>query len=180
MTDKTPHAPMPTMVKQLSDLPTQEVIDTILSREIKRMERSKEPIALIKVDVDHFKHYTKLKGENAANKCLLQIASIINDRVQRAGDVLSYNGFDEFMIVLPNTDLPGTVKLAEYVRILVDQIHIPHPMSDDHDHVTISLGIAHLTPNRNTTQETMAMIAQRGLDQAKEDGRNCSRIADEI
>jgi len=159
----------------LGDIPDHEVYERVLEREFKRMQRYTQPIALIKIDVDHFKSYQSTYGEEVAQESLEKITHILQSRIQRAGDFLAFNGFDEFAIVLPNTDIPGAVKVSEFLRLLVAGIEIEHSANPSNPILTISLGIACTQPQRKSKQIELEEQADKALKKAKSDGRNCSR-----
>ncbi len=162
----------------LSELPDQSIFTTVLNREFKRMQRSQSPISIIKIDMDHYKNYLKTQGEQATHLCMEQIAIILQQRIQRAGDLLSYHSHDEFAVILPDTDQPSAVKVAEVLRLLVAAQQIPHPSSDVAEYVTISTGVATMTPAKEASVDEIMEKVDNGLHQAKLEGRNCSRIGE--
>jgi len=170
--------PEPEFIHNLAELPDRRVFDIVLDRELRRMERDKQPLTLIRVDMDFHKAYLEKYGKDASEQVLKNIAHTINDRIQRAGDLLAYHGHDEFMIVLPRTDRAGAVKVAEYVRLMVAGLELENKASETTDIVTISCGIAIVVPGRETNIADMMLLAENGLQKAKADGRNCSRIGE--
>lgn len=165
-------------LKSPNDLPNRSTFDIILDREIRRTQREGQEIAVLKIDVDHYKDYLKQYGEAETNACLTQIAQAFDQRIQRAGDFLAFGSHDEFLVILPNTDKPGTVKVAEQLRLMVQQLDMRHEKSNQASHVSVSIGIAHLAASRDTTPEQVMAIADNALKQAKQEGRNCSRLGE--
>ncbi len=162
----------------LSELPDEQVFSNVLNREFKRMQRNQSQISMIKIDMDHYKDYLRMQGEQATHLCLEQIAIILQQRIQRAGDLLSYHNHDEFAVIMPDTDQPSAVKVAEVLRLLVAAQQIPHPSSAVASYVTISTGVATMTPAREASVDEIIKIVDNGLRQAKLEGRNCSRIGE--
>lgn len=160
------------------DLPDKATFDIILDQEIRRNQREEHELAVLKIDLDHYKAYQEHYGDEKTQASLTQIAQVFDERIQRAGDFLAYHAHDEFLLVLPNTDRPGTVKVSEQLRLLVQQLRIQHEHSNVADCITVSIGIAHLTPTRDTTLEQVMSLADSALTQAKQDGRNCSRLGE--
>lgn len=162
----------------LDDLPNKTIFDVVLEREIRRMQREQKPISVLQLDVDHYKSMLQHYGEEKTEELLTQAAQLLDERIQRAGDMLSYTCFDEFLVILPNTDRSGTVKVAEQLRLLIQNAGIENKASKTRDTLTVSIGIANLIPDRETTAEQVLEMAQEQLKQAKADGRNCSRIGE--
>ena len=168
----------PSKIYRIEELPDRKVFDIVLDRELRRMEREHELLSLIKIDIDHSKAYREHHGQDAIETCLKIIAHTINERIQRAGDLLAFYGDDEFMIILPRTDVPGTVKVAEYLRLTVAGLEIEHKGSDTADIVTISCGVTTTLPQRETSAIALVATVEQALANAKADGRNCTRIGE--
>jgi diguanylate cyclase (GGDEF)-like protein/PAS domain S-box-containing protein len=161
----------------LADLPDETTFTKILDREWRRCHRQQKPMSLLKLDLDHFKAYVDQVGDVVAQQTLQDVAQAFDARVQRAGDVLCYTAFDEFFVIVPFTDLPGAVKLAEYLRMTLAGLEIPHEQSKDKI-LSVSVGIATLEPSSNNSQEQLLEFADTALQSAKKAGRNCARIAE--
>lgn len=157
-------------------LPDMHVANIVLEREIRRTEREGQPLSVLKIDIDFYKSYRKEYGEAETQICLNHVAQVLAERIQRASDFLAYPGHDEFLVILPNTDMPGTVKVAEQLRLRIAALNLEHKASEIGKIVTASIGIANLVPERETTLADVLAIADKGLKEAKSDGRNCSRI----
>ena len=159
----------------LQNLPDERILDIVLKREINRLQRDKQFLSLIKIDVDHYTDYLAKFGETKTRELLLEIGFALQERIQRASDLLAYCGFDEFWVLLPNTDLPGVVKVAEQLRLKIMSLGWPSASNDHDGNISISLGIAHLIPQRDTTVSTIRTLADVALREAKDQGRNCTR-----
>ncbi len=139
-----------------------------LEREIGRAERYRRHLSLIMFDIDHFKDANDTYGHLAGDHILRQLAATIKTRIRRE-DVLARYGGEEFSIVLPEIDSANATVFAEKIRSLVErtvfefeEIRIP---------LTISLGVACLTPDLQTAVD-LIKIADERLYMAKEQGRN--------
>lgn len=165
-------------VLPLKDLPNEDVFLKVLTREFKRMQRESLPISVLKIDVDNYKNYLAAEGEEATLLCLEQIGVVLQQRIQRAGDLLSYHNHDEFAVVLPNTDQPGAVKVAEVLRLLVAGQQMLHPQSSTSEYVTVSIGLTTMLPQPSDTVDELLQKVDRGLRQAKLENRNCTRIGE--
>lgn len=171
-------AETPDHLRSHHDLPDKSTFDIILDQEIRRNQREGHAMAVLKIDLDHYKAFLDHHGEEQTDAMLTQVAQAFDERIQRAGDFLAYHAHDEFLLILPNTDRPGTVKVAEQLRIMVQSLAIPHGHSEVADCITASIGIAHLVPTRDTKLDHVMAIADGALAQAKQDGRNCSRLGE--
>lgn len=155
------------MIDCLTELPDHHVFEKVLDRELRRMHRDQHPLSLLSIQVDDFSACKNALGVDLSENHLKQIAHALSERVQRAGDLLTYNGDDKFSVILPNTDKPGAVKLAEQLRLCIAALEIP---------LTISVGIANLIPENETDNQLLIQSAEKGLQQAIKDGKNCSRF----
>lgn len=148
--------------------------DEYLSDEWQRMIRDKLPISLILCDIDYFKKYNDTYGHQGGDACLRRVADALRFCVKRANDLVARYGGEEFAIILPNTTAVGASKVAEEIRVLVNQLEIPHAQSLVSEHVTLSLGFACMYPTPNTSPTTLIGAADEALYQAKALGRNMS------
>ena len=123
------------------DLPNMQVLDIVLERECARQARVNQDLSILKLDIDFFRAYRAKYGDKLAQACLDNIAHTLQDRVKRAGDLLTYSGKDEFFVLLPNTDRSGAVTVAEHLRLLVSGLEIENTASKIGTGVTISVGI---------------------------------------
>ena len=143
-----------------------------LTREIKRVSRTKQPLSLILLDLDDFKLLNDTHGHAAGDEVLVCLASIMNDSA-RESDLIARYGGEEFVILMPNTDLAGAVHLAEKIRIAVESTRLIIGDGMKPIEVTISLGVALFGGNRRE----FFSEADRALYQAKAAGKNCVIIA---
>jgi diguanylate cyclase (GGDEF)-like protein len=155
----------------LTQIPNRHRFDIYLQQEWKRGIRSKEELSLILCDVDHFKWYNDTYGHQAGDLCLQKVAKAISNTVQRPADLVARYGGEEFVIILPNTHEKGALHIAETIRSQVKELAIPHEKSS-HQVVTLSLGVATLTPNPSITSEVLIQSADQALYQAKAQGRD--------
>ncbi|MEM9007292.1 MAG: diguanylate cyclase [Cyanobacteria bacterium P01_F01_bin.86] len=146
--------------------------EQFLPQEWRRLVREQESLALIMADIDYFKAYNDVYGHLAGDDCLRLIAQIIRDAVQRPADMVARYGGEEFVVVLPKTDLTGAQAVAEKIRLLVHDQHIPHKKSGLEHIVTLSLGVAVMSPQPLQSPEVLIKRADQALYQAKEMGRD--------
>ncbi|KAA0987337.1 diguanylate cyclase [Pseudomonas sp. ANT_J12] len=140
--------------------------------------REQKPLSLILVDVDYFKRYNDQYGHQAGDGCLKSIAQALSETVRRPYDLVARYGGEEFACVLPNTVLSGAVDIAERMQKRVRSLGIEHSASDVDRVMTISLGVATLTPTGEQGFEALIEAADKQLYEAKNAGRArvCSSV----
>jgi diguanylate cyclase len=123
------------------------------------LSRYDTPFSLVMLDIDHFKRINDEHGHLHGDRALQELAQVL-DGVVRETDIVSRYGGDEFVVVMPQTDLENACILSERLRAIVQQ-----KIS-----VTISGGVS--TAQKNDTQDTLLSRADAALYQAKTSGRN--------
>lgn len=130
-------------------------------------------VALLMIDVDHFKRYNDTYGHVNGDACLQQVGQALAACAQRPQDVAARYGGEEFAIVLPFTDQAGAQTLAQQVRAAVRNLDLPHASSPTDARVTVSIGIACATmADRQWTAEELVGMADAALYRAKQAGRD--------
>jgi diguanylate cyclase (GGDEF)-like protein len=147
-------------------------LDQFVVAEFRRAQRGGDPLAVLMIDVDFFKSYNDHYGHQEGDRCLRRIATVLRDNAQRVGDLVARYGGEEFAAVLPGTDLGGAATLAETLCQRVRESHMPHVASRIADHVTISVGVACVRPQRAEKVETLISAADFALYRAKATGRD--------
>ncbi len=148
-------------------------------RELMRAHNERAPLALLMIDIDHFKGFNDTFGHVAGDVCLKRIADVISATVRRPGDFVVRFGGEEFAVVLPNTDSDGACNQAEAVRRAVRDMAIP--AGEPGRVVTISVGAAVFDGVGGADPKQYKALleaADRALYAAKAAGRNCWRFAD--
>jgi len=144
-----------------------------LTREIKRVNRTGEPLAILLADIDDFKRLNDRLGHAAGDELLVRIAAVMNRSI-RESDLLARYGGEEFAIVAGGTDLPGAVTLAEKVREAVAESSFILDDSLRPTRITVSVGVAQYKGDRKAFFHS----ADRALYRAKAEGKNCVRAYD--
>ena len=156
----------------LTGVANRRSFDERLKTEWRRSQRSRLPIALIMIDVDHFKQYNDTYGHQAGDRCLQQICAAMKNSLRRPADLLSRYGGEEFACLLPETPLGQAMRKAEELGESVQRLGIPHASSSAAPVVTISRGVAALIPTGELQARELIRIADEMLYEAKRAGRN--------
>ncbi|MBP2230279.1 diguanylate cyclase domain-containing protein [Azospirillum agricola] len=156
----------------LTGIANRRRFDEAMAREWRRCGRAQQPMSLILLDVDHFKAYNDHYGHQAGDECLRAVAELLAERVQRPCDLVARYGGEEFVCLLPETSSAGAGQVAERLRAAVADCGIPHAQSPVAPHITISLGVATMTPEVGSVPDRLAQTADQMLYQAKRAGRN--------
>ncbi len=160
----------------LTGISNRRHFDERLALEIKRALRGGYGLALLIIDIDHFKRVNDTYGHPAGDEVLRQIAQTLSQHVRRDTDTLARFGGEEFCVLLPNTDLQGLERVAAALRIQIEKLHINLP-GQPVLQITISLGGSHLPVIQHQEDGQMLLAsADAALYQAKHDGRNCFRF----
>ncbi len=140
-----------------------------LERERARARRSGESLGFIMMDLDHFKGINDTCGHLAGDAALKHVADLLKTRA-RTSDILIRYGGDEFLAVLPDTNLPGALGLAESLRERIQDNTLTY--GDAELQLRASFGVAALSPDQNIGVKEMIGRADKALYAAKEAGRN--------
>lgn len=156
----------------LTGIANRRYFDEVIEEEWLRAIRDQTPLSIIMIDIDHFKAFNDTYGHQAGDESLKAVAMVLKDTLKRPADMIARYGGEEFVAVLPETEIKGAVPIAEAMRSDIDALNIPHKNSHNHSRITISLGIASITPERNTAPSLLIAAADKALYRAKDKGRN--------
>lgn len=160
----------------LTGIPNHRYFQENLDREWRHGARVAEPISLIMCDIDSFKVYNDAYGHQNGNKCLQLVAGALSETLGRPRDIVARYGGEEFVVILPDTTLKGASSVAEAMRDKVESLGIVHHKSGVGKVVTISLGVATITPIRDSQGFALISAADQALYHAKKEGRNRVKI----
>lgn len=153
----------------ITDVANRRQFEQILDLEWRRAVRSGAPLSLILADIDHFKQFNDSYGHQAGDRCLRDVATLLDSIVQRAGDQVARYGGEEFAAMLPETDAEGAEKIAERMRRAVESLETGGGK------VTVSIGVATIVAGETRTAESLVAAADAALYDAKHAGRNAVR-----
>jgi len=146
-----------------------------LAREIARARRSRAPLTLAMVDIDHFKRINDSHGHPVGDQVIRALARLLQQRLRR-GDIIGRYGGEEFAIIMPGTPPDAAAQVLDQVRASFSTIR---HYAEAHDFTaTFSAGVAELATDGDA--DTLFRLADQALYQAKHDGRNCIRNASSL
>lgn len=169
LTTKTKELEIKAYTDELTQIPNRAKFNLELNREIERFKRYLHPLSLILFDIDHFKYFNDTYGHTIGDKILKELTSFIQEKHIRKTDLFARWGGEEFVVLLPDTDLKGAAIAADELRTLIEQHLFYNEL-----HVTCSFGVSCFTQTDNT--ETFFQRCDEALYQAKTSGRNRTEI----
>ena len=158
-------------IDQLTSMPNRRSFDARLDLEWNRAKRDMTQCSILLVDVDHFKIYNDTYGHLNGDAALKGTAGIIKDALKRPGDYAARWGGEEFIILLPATDMEGALGIAEKIRASVEELVISILGYLD-TKLTVSIGVNTQIPAQGSTIEKFIDEADKALYTAKRTGRN--------
>jgi diguanylate cyclase (GGDEF)-like protein len=161
----------------LTGIPNRREFERALAAEWERGIRHQTPLALILLDLDHFKDLNDTRGHQAGDECLRRIGAVLFETIRGSADVAARYGGEEFALLLPTTDAASAAAAAERLRQIIERMRIEPGLPQQV--ITASFGIASVNPTREADPSTLVARADRALYVAKRSGRNCVRIDDE-
>ncbi|MFL6657970.1 MAG: diguanylate cyclase [Massilia sp.] len=166
-----------TLTDGLTGVSNRRAFNEALEGEWRRCARAQMPISLIMVDIDHFKLFNDAYGHQEGDACLQQAAAAMRRAAMRPQDVVARYGGEEFAILLPQEDIGGAEAVARKVLEEIAFMGIAHESSSVGPWVTVSMGVASMTPSDQVESDQLVRTADALLYEAKAGGRNRYRVA---
>ncbi|WP_017905797.1 sensor domain-containing diguanylate cyclase [Pseudomonas asplenii] len=159
------------MLDALTGLANRRCFDETLPQELGRARRNGTALALLMIDIDHFKRYNDTYGHPAGDACLQQVAARLANCLRRPPDLLARYGGEEMAVILPDTDAAGAVVVA---RLMLEHLAVEPIAHQDSPfaQVTVSIGIACAGSTELDNWQTLLERADQALYAAKQAGRN--------
>jgi diguanylate cyclase (GGDEF)-like protein len=158
-------------VDSLTGVANRRTLEKHLAEKWGQAQRRQSTLALLLIDIDHFKQYNDEFGHQAGDVCLRAIATALSIQVRRPGDVIARFGGEEFLVLLPDTELEGAGSLGEVICAAIYDLAIPQTANPS-GRVTVSIGCAAATPAVDHRYEQLIEHADQMLYRAKRGGRN--------
>jgi diguanylate cyclase (GGDEF)-like protein len=155
----------------LTGIANRRLFDQTLQTEWQRSARAGRPLALLLIDIDHFKLFNDHYGHAGGDQCLKQVAQLLNTCAQRTGDIVCRFGGEEFAILLPDADLDSASQVAQSCLQAVNDARIPHAASPLGAWLSLSVGVASAMADRARFPQSLVERADEALYRAKHQGR---------
>lgn len=162
---------------ELTGIANRRFFERALNDEWNRARRREQYLALILLDLDHFKDLNDRLGHQAGDECLRQLGAFLQETVRRSGEVVARYGGEEFAILLPGASATAGERVAETLRAGIERLAVSK--GEEVGCVTASCGVAAMIPTSGLNADDLVASADRALYAAKNSGRNCVRVATE-
>lgn len=146
--------------------------EEVYDKEWLRARRDGIPLSLLMIDIDFFKAYNDTYGHIKGDGCLKAVAGAICAVLKRPGDFVARYGGEEFVVILPGTDMAGSLAIAEEVRQTVRDLNMEHASSGAADRITVSVGVATACPRADIDPMALLEASDGALYRAKSNGRD--------
>jgi diguanylate cyclase (GGDEF)-like protein len=156
----------------LTGLPNKRAATDAMKRVFAQASTTGSPLALLLLDLDHFKQINDQRGHAVGDQVLANVGAVLRS-VLRTGDFAGRNGGEEFAVLLPDTDIPAATEIAERVRAAIAEISLPGTDVS----VTVSIGVGGF-PGHASTLDRLERLADAALYVAKRHGRNRVELAE--
>ncbi len=156
----------------LTGLPNKRAVTDALKRTFAQAAATRAPLALLLLDLDHFKQINDKYGHAVGDQVLADVGATLHG-VRRARDFAGRNGGEEFAVLLPDTGIAAALEIAERIRAGIAEISLPGTDVP----VTVSIGVAGY-PDHASTLDRLERLADAALYVAKRQGRNRVELAD--
>ncbi|MCC5852885.1 MAG: sensor domain-containing diguanylate cyclase [Alkalimonas sp.] len=141
-------------------------------QECKRAERFRHPLSVLMLDIDYFKSINDTWGHLVGDQVIRAVAEVCQERVRQGVDTVARFGGEEFILLLPETNIKGAYQLAEVLRESIAQREVVANEQGDHAQFTVSIGVASCEGGNIPTFEELLNRADKALYKAKQSGRN--------
>lgn len=174
-----------TMKRELYTLATTDVLTQVGNRyqfesyfatEWQRSVREQQPLSLLMADIDRFKRFNDICGHQVGDRCLREVAQVLQTVVKRPTDLVARYGGEEFAIILPNTPLRGAMTMAHNIQTAMRELRLIDVSSPECEQVRLSIGISSTIPQVHRLPLDLVEAADRALYSAKALGGNTNCV----
>jgi diguanylate cyclase (GGDEF)-like protein len=159
----------------LTALYNRRYMEEILRQHLSRVTRSLHPLAIIMIDIDHFKSFNDQYGHTAGDLLLGQLGRFLQNNIRREDVACRYGG-EEFLLIMPDATLEQAQLRAEYLRQEVKQLQV-HDIDKSYTGITLSIGVA-AYPQHGRNIDSVLRVADAALYRAKQQGRDRVVVAE--
>jgi diguanylate cyclase (GGDEF)-like protein len=162
----------------LTGIHNRRMFDEHAPRMWQQAARSGAPMALLMIDIDHFKAFNDHGGHQAGDACLVKVAGVLSRASRRPLDLTARYGGEEFAILLYDVRRDHVEELCRELHADLASLAIAHPAFGKDHNVTFSIGAACVEPQAGRRVEGLIQLADEALYTAKERGRNRTVVMD--
>lgn len=162
----------------LTGIHNRRMFDEHAARVWQQAMRADVPLALLMIDIDHFKSFNDRGGHQAGDACLVKVAGVLNRASRRPLDLATRYGGEEFAVLLYDARRERVEELCRQLHASLASLAIQHPAFAKGEHVTFSIGAACVEPQAGRRVEGLIQLADEALYTAKERGRNRTVVMD--
>lgn len=159
----------------LTGVPNRRHYERRLAEEIASSRRNKTSLGMLMLDIDYFKGFNDRYGHDSGDIALRRVAQSIAETLPRDTDFVARFGGEEFVILMPATDVQGAYQVAERIRLYIKALKIPHLYSNGINIITVSIGVA-AQSGQQLNEADLLRHADKALYMAKDRGRNQSVV----
>jgi len=156
----------------LTRIANRRAFENFFPRVVRDAARSQEPLAVLFIDIDHFKHFNDDFGHDGGDIALKAVAETLSSCATRPLDFVCRWGGEEFLVVLPRTNVAAATVLAQKILDAVRIIQLKDAKGRFMRHVTVSIGISAANVTSSALGESMVSEADEAMQQAKKTGRD--------
>ena len=159
-------------IDELTGLRNRRGVNMVINDEMARLKRTQSSMAIMAIDVDHFKAYNDTYGHPAGDVVLQRLANVMLELTERAGEFAARMGGEEFVLFFPNVGVEDAEQLAEELRARIQGLQITHETSKTAEYVTVSIGVLCRSADWDVEFEDLLKAADEALYDSKTTGRN--------
>ena len=160
----------------MTDLYNRRYFDIEFVKQLKIHKRLKSNLVFIIMDIDFFKQYNDTYGHQAGDDAITAVSSVLKENTKREIDNAFRLGGEEFGIISLNIDKENTIKIVNKIRLDIMELQIEHSKNQPSKYLTISLGVIIVSPTAKFDAKQIYKKADDALYEAKQNGRNQSKI----
>ncbi|NTS75625.1 diguanylate cyclase [Catenovulum sp. SM1970] len=159
-------------IDALTEIPNRRQLHDHLAVEWASAQRTNTSFALAWVDIDYFKKFNDSYGHGEGDLVLKRVAQALKQTLKRPRDWVCRYGGEEFVLILPETELDGANELMKSIQQNIAELSIGHTGSEVSQQLTVSIGCCVQQPHLQHNPEDLLLQADRCLYKAKSNGRN--------
>jgi diguanylate cyclase (GGDEF)-like protein len=164
------------LVDGLTGMANRRKFEEYLRQMWKQMARDQAPLSLVLCEIDHFQNFKGTYGYQAGDHCLRKIARVIQETLQRPGDLAARYEGEKFLVLLPGTGSRGAIQVAEKLQQGIAELEISHGAFLSDSLIDFTIGLASTFPEREGSPEDLLKTAEHALERARDKSSKCLAV----